>query len=465
MQEAAARYRRTADSIQTARNLLREVTDSREGWQSDAGEAFREKANEVSDDVWRAYGRYDATANALAEYWPHLQDVQEESLDLRRQAQQVQEELDSLGPRVEAAEEEDSETHEQHAALQGQMENARAELTRLRNRLAQLIEDKDVAAQRAADAIGEFIGGDGLTDGFWDRMGAAWDAFQDFMAAVGEIAGQIAAIAGLASLVLCWVPVLGQALAAVATIATALSLLANAVNGDWHGVMLDSIGLLTFGIGRVAGAAARAARGPGSRAVFNTAREGLESGLDSAQRLSRLREMGVSPRAVLSHFRQSQAATELAEAPIHAFGRSFNPGALGWGRHAFHGAGTDLAGSFRGFNPANWSINFSLRAAANPTAMGSATSASAGAAAAAASRATVFEFGSWAAGTATTLVTHDPEGQGPGGFQLTFPLPREVSFEGDMPFSSPPPEPLAMAISEPVMVGEFSYQESEALVQ
>ncbi|WP_326594532.1 hypothetical protein [Streptomyces sp. NBC_01803] len=173
VQEAAARYRRTADSIRTARELLREVTDSRDGWQSDAGEAFREQATEVSDDVWQAYGRYDAAADALAYYWPHLQDVQEESLELRRRAQQAQEELDRLGPRVEAAEDEDAGTHDQLAGLQGQVESVQSELNRLRDRLAQLIEDKDVAAQRAADAIGEFIGGDGLTDGFWDRMGAA----------------------------------------------------------------------------------------------------------------------------------------------------------------------------------------------------------------------------------------------------------------------------------------------------
>ncbi|MGP3971780.1 putative T7SS-secreted protein [Streptomyces sp. 6N223] len=98
VQEAAARYRETADAIQRAQTLLRDVTDSEEGWQSEGGDAFREKATELSDDVFQAYGRYDAVADALAEYWPDLKEAQEDSLDLRRQANALQDEIDALNP-------------------------------------------------------------------------------------------------------------------------------------------------------------------------------------------------------------------------------------------------------------------------------------------------------------------------------------------------------------------------------
>ncbi|WP_062212175.1 hypothetical protein [Streptomyces sp. NBRC 109706] len=459
VQEAAARYRRTADSIQRARELLEDVTDSEDGWQSDAGEAFREKATELSDDVFHAYGRYDATANALAGYWPELREAQEESLELRRQAQQAQAELDRLVPRIEAAEDENSETHDQHASLQGQLDSAQAEIQRLRLRLAEVIEDKDVAAQRAADAIGDFIGGDGLTDGFWDRAGAALTQALNLL---GALAGQIAMIAGIASLLLCWVPVLGAALGAVAAVATAISLTVNVLQGNWKGVLMDSIGLLTFGIGRVAGVAARAARGRGVYRAANNVRRTTAPGASAAARLSRIRRLTrATPGEALRGYRYAREVTNIARQPLNVFGRSVPLGPLGWGRHAFRNLGPDLAGSLRapftGGNP--FSRAGDWRQAMNLTDMGAATSARAGSTTAA-QRASLFEGVGVGVGAGTAVLTSGDDAiiqpNIPGGWspQIPFAELPGLSLSMDSPWSQ-----------DAAQVGEFSYQESEATVR
>ncbi|WP_049579464.1 hypothetical protein [Streptomyces sp. SBT349] len=271
VREAAARYRRTADAISRARTLLGEVTDSEEGWRSDAGTAFREKATELSGDIWKAHGRYDVAALALANYWPVLEDAQDESLSLRQQAITAQERIDAANSTMdgldESRENQDlegddlTENEEAHGRAEGERGAAEGELASLKSRLNGLIEEKNRAAQSAADQIGEFIGGDGLEDGFWDRVGGALDVIRDVLITLGNIGGFIAAWAGLAALLVGWIPVIGQALAGIlgviALVGSIFSLVGNLLQGKWGMALLDVVGIVTFGLGRAAGSAAR----------------------------------------------------------------------------------------------------------------------------------------------------------------------------------------------------------------
>ncbi|RKN10060.1 hypothetical protein [Streptomyces radicis] len=349
VREAAARYRRTADAIQRAKTLLGEVTNAENGWQSPAGEAFREKSTELSEDIWKAYGRYDAAANALADYWPHLQDAQEESLTLRTQAQDAQERADAatsqLGNLEDAADNDDMEDADRETNEQQQndarsaQEGAEAELARLRTRLRTLVENKDTAAQRAADAIGEFIGGDGLTDGFWDRVGAA-------LVVIGEWAGRIAAIAGVLALLVGWIPIIGQALAGIlgtiALVATVFSLIGNIIQGKWLNVALDLIGIVTFGLGRSLGVAARAAGGGARFQAFRNVMRISTAGNRTARNAHAARVLGDSGGDLL------------------ALSRGGPSGLMGWGRATFQGIGDDVV---RGISTvtsrSNWGQAFS----------------------------------------------------------------------------------------------------------
>ncbi|UCM89496.1 hypothetical protein [Streptomyces marincola] len=362
VQEAAARYRRTADAIQRAKELLGDVTDSQDGWRSPAGEAFREKATELSDDIWKAWGRYDAAADALAAYWPELEDAQTESLSLRTQAIDAQEQISSLTGQYASAQQEvrdaeDSEADDAQDALDdanarlssldGQLTNAHGQLESLRTQLRGLIEEKDAAAQRAATAIGDFIGGDGLKDGILDHIGAFFDAIKNILIVIGEWAGRIAAICGVLALLVSWIPVIGQALAGVlgtiALVAGALSAIGNALQGKWLNFALDIIGIATFGLGR---AIAPALSSAGGAARFGAFRSVMQ--VSTGNRAAR--------NAIAAGIVGDGAA--LAGRAGTAFSRP--SGLLGWGRASFGGLGTELAqnlGVLR--HGGNWGSGFS----------------------------------------------------------------------------------------------------------
>lgn len=83
---------------------------------------------------------------------------------------------------------------------------------------------------------------------------------------MANVAGIIAAVAGILALAVGWIPVIGQALAAalgaVALIFSVISLLANFTlllmgEGSLTDVILDAIGVATFGIGRLFTSAAK----------------------------------------------------------------------------------------------------------------------------------------------------------------------------------------------------------------
>ncbi|MGP3969088.1 putative T7SS-secreted protein [Streptomyces sp. 6N223] len=243
VKEAAERYRNMADLIQRCSDTLDSVHEDSQTWVGQTADAFRERSTDLSDSVIRAKGRYAAAADALEEYWPELKSAQEDSEELRSQAVTEQDTLDTYGPLASESEDEDADNHDEHQDYQDQIDTANATIQSLRDQLATIVDDKDRAAQRAADAINEFIDNDGLKN-----SSSLWGAFQDFMATVGEWAGAIAAIAGVLSIFLGWVPFLGQALAFIAIAGTALSLLGNVVNGEWGAAAMDVLGLATGGI-------------------------------------------------------------------------------------------------------------------------------------------------------------------------------------------------------------------------
>ncbi|MBB0243117.1 hypothetical protein FNQ90_03070 [Streptomyces alkaliphilus] len=261
--------RATARMIKRCRDLLTTVEEDSESWKGESGTAFREHTTGLGDRVHKAHGRYEVAAEALDDYWPVLRDAQEESLELRKAAIEAQEEAAEYAAKAEAAEDPDSDFHDRHDEFTGTAEEARGRIASLRGRLADLIRERDAAAADAAEAIRDFIGKDDVRNRFWDGK---WEAIQDILGKVGEWAGFIGAIAGIAALFLGWIPVFGQILGAVALIGTAISMLGNIVNGNWSGAALDLLGILTVGIGRAAGTMVKATGAGAKVRVFSQVR-------------------------------------------------------------------------------------------------------------------------------------------------------------------------------------------------
>lgn len=235
VEELARRYERTADAIQTAVDGLDKITNNTEGQESDAVTELREKAKKAGTDIGKAEQRYRESSTALKAYAPELAEAQRISASAHASA------TDAANAKQEGKDEDEGED---------------PAITTAKGRVATAIGIRNTAADKCAGLIEDVIGADGLEDGFWDDVGGVLKVLEN-------VAGWIATVAGVLALVFCWVPVVGQALAAIALVATAVSLLCKiglgAITGDWDlkGMALDVVGLATFGIGRAFTGAAR----------------------------------------------------------------------------------------------------------------------------------------------------------------------------------------------------------------
>ncbi|WP_371176960.1 hypothetical protein ABYF34_08200 [Buchananella felis] len=107
------------------------------------------------------------------------------------------------------------------------------------------VQERDQAAQTAIDAIQRATTTDGLNDGRWEDYGAK------LLGWIADLAQAIAQFAGILAMALCWIPVLGPALAVIAAIAGIVEAVANiglAIGGEksW-GEALLSVGFAALG--------------------------------------------------------------------------------------------------------------------------------------------------------------------------------------------------------------------------
>jgi hypothetical protein len=250
-----------AEHIDTASKRLQTITESTE-MTSSAVHAVRTRATKVRTEVVRAKGRYEAIAQALGEYARSLRAAQDAADDLLARAVAVQHRIDNattdrtLAARALASLD-PSATEADRRRVQGRLATARTtvsdaevELQHLRDELEQVVRDRDAAAQRAIDAIGSAQATDRLDDGWWQDWGA------DAVRSISSIAGNVAAVTGVASLFLGWVPILGPILAGVALTASIVALAADITllatgEAGWTNVLLGIAGLATFGAGRL----------------------------------------------------------------------------------------------------------------------------------------------------------------------------------------------------------------------
>ncbi|MBD7920128.1 hypothetical protein H9657_17790 [Cellulomonas sp. Sa3CUA2] len=263
--QQAAAHREVAAQIRLAADSLVELT-SDPRMRSLAVDTLRERAAGVAGTIRKARARYLAVADALSTYAVALRQAQEAADDLLARARTTQQSLDeAVQQRLRAAvllrdlEDDPAAAATDVRATTNRLETARTavddaelRLTTLRDELEIVERERDAAARRAIDTIDEARASDGLDDGWWEDWGL------EVATQVSAIAGKVATIAGTAALVLCWVPILGPALALTATIAGAASLVANvmlAAKGEkgWADAGIDALGMLSFGWGKVVG--------------------------------------------------------------------------------------------------------------------------------------------------------------------------------------------------------------------
>ncbi|WP_371151343.1 hypothetical protein [Buchananella felis] len=250
-----------ADAIKRCADSLRAL-EAGASSRAESVTALLEQRDTLLDGIGKAEGRYRAAGEALETYSAALDRVQTDTLNALYAARQAEWERDEardnqryyqdLADDYAGADDDSGYGHDQQvrytrlANSAGQDAAAAQERIDNQVRVVQAaVADRDRAAQTAIDAIQGVTATDGLNDGWWEDYGAK------VLGWIAAIAEWVANIAGILALVLCWVPVLGQALAVIAGIAGVVAALANiglALGGEktWREA-LWSVGFAALG--------------------------------------------------------------------------------------------------------------------------------------------------------------------------------------------------------------------------
>ncbi|WP_053743416.1 putative T7SS-secreted protein [Streptomyces sp. NRRL WC-3618] len=285
--------RKTAESIKKQADEIKALS-SVEAWKSKTAEEFRTQAEGAEGKLRKAFKRYDAAADALGEkvieggsskeYASELHHAQTMADKALRDAQGADSDQKTSTGAIDGLPKDTADDDPGRKKLEKRQEAATSAMERAKKDLEAAKDVRDAAVKRARDAIRTAIDNDGLKDGNWDKFKDWVHDNAGWIKELVDVLGWVATICGTLSLVVGWIPIVGQALAGVlgtiALIATVISLvghmvLALAGEGSWFDVALDVVGLATFGIGRgaIAGArgAAAGAKGVARSAAFRNA--------------------------------------------------------------------------------------------------------------------------------------------------------------------------------------------------
>ncbi|MFF3615998.1 hypothetical protein [Streptomyces sp. NPDC002580] len=262
--------RKTAEEIDRQIRNLKAVVDV-DAWDNKSGKEFREKAKGNVKKLEAAFKRYDTAATAIGSevvevgggyqdklhagarnYASDLNRAQEiadaalkdaqDADDRKGAAQRSLEGLSDKGKEKEEADKDRKVFEEERNAAGDEIDAAREKIDAARK-------IRDDAAKRACRSIDVVINHDSLKDGFWDTL----------VNDIAEAMSYIATVCGILSLVVGWIPVIGQALAGVlgsiAMIATLINFVATFVqvlqgNAEWMDLGIAALGFLLMGVGK-----------------------------------------------------------------------------------------------------------------------------------------------------------------------------------------------------------------------
>jgi len=252
----AAHYRSVAAEIARSVQTLTKIQG--EQMTSHAVDKLKESAGDVADDITKAYDRYDKTAQALATYAGELRGAQDDALAAIAKIAEKQNEADAANRAASSAQtaadtaSDDQKSDAQKTAQQAQSaaDEASAALTAAQNLWHAAVERKTTAAKAAARAIDDVVNGKGnhgLKDSWWNNWGSK----------LYDLVKQVCKWAGILSIFLGWVPILGQVLLALAAVGAVIDLVDSVVaaiagNGSILGVVMAVVGVAAAFVGGAA---------------------------------------------------------------------------------------------------------------------------------------------------------------------------------------------------------------------
>ncbi|MFT4214682.1 MAG: hypothetical protein QM622_07900 [Microbacterium sp.] len=315
---------------------------------SEAIDALSETARSVASDIARAEARYRATGNALTSYAAALAAAQDDSLGALRRAEAAQ--SDATGAQQQrrrylyladaATDPADALRYERLADdAGGDARQASAAAGSAREDILAAATRRDRAAEDAREQIENTTSGDDLGDSWWDDWG------KDVLAVITDVAGAIAGIAGILALVVSWIPVIGQVLAAALLLVAGIAAVVNAIGNvvlaasgerSWGEAVISIIGAALSVVGL--GAAARLVGSAASAARINAAAR-LQQGFTAERNLLTVREaLRLRPSALAESealWRAPLSSPSMGDDVYRVYGRppgvAFDDAAHAWG--------------------------------------------------------------------------------------------------------------------------------------
>ncbi|WP_461065738.1 hypothetical protein [Streptomyces pseudoechinosporeus] len=263
--------RKTADELERQIKNLKAVAEV-DAWDNKSGKEFREKAKGNVKKLEAAFKRYDTAADAIGtevtevgggyqdklhakskNYASDLNRAQEIADAALKEARDADERKGAAQKSLDAFSDRKSDKGESADAdrkkIEAQRDAAGDEIEAAREKINEAKRIRDEAAKRACESIDAVINHDSLKDGFWDTL----------VQTIADVTDFISTWAGILSLLVGWIPVIGQALAgvlgAIAMIATLVNTLATLVqvfqgNADWTDLATAALGFLMIGVGK-----------------------------------------------------------------------------------------------------------------------------------------------------------------------------------------------------------------------
>jgi hypothetical protein len=279
--------RSIADALSQRADEIQALS-SVDSWKSPAADEFRSKAGDAVKNLRKAFTRYDEASKAIgtsvvggseANWASALETAQQAAAKALADGQaaagehqNLQRQIDQLPPNTPPNDPTAKSLHDRQQNQSDALNKAKAELQAAKDQ-------RDRAANAAADKIRHAIDHDGLKDGFWDKFDSVVDDVLTIAGHVLDAVGQFLEDLGYTLLNILTVLFSPQSLLGLLSTALGLLMMVAAVGGEVGGVALDVTGIgavvgvpvnvLSAGLFLTGGALATAGMGAWMNAMAN----------------------------------------------------------------------------------------------------------------------------------------------------------------------------------------------------
>jgi hypothetical protein len=258
LQTMAQHYLDIANAIKNSVTALDAIRDNDQ--QSKATDALGPAAGDLATDIERAESRYRITAQALLDYVPALRSAKSDAhtavVNIQHWSEQVSSTstaLDKANDDVDDADDDDKDDAKtKQTTAKNNASNAKEQLEHWQGQWTTAADARNTAAETARGKITDVV--EHHNNGLKNPTHHWWDSVVDFVKSAGKWVwdhlDEISNWLGVASLLLGWVPILGDILI-VATLAVgALKMIKDIAEGKgWKAILGDGVGLVLTAFG------------------------------------------------------------------------------------------------------------------------------------------------------------------------------------------------------------------------